>query len=162
MSLLTSPNHIRSSAAITSPTATTAQTPSTPPSPDDSNLATIARLYRCFRERDDDGFRALCTPDIAWHQNEGFPNGRHCVGADAIIRDVFDGNLLPWLGFGYTIERMLDAGSHVIVLGHYHGRHRVTGKTMQAAAAHVYELRHGQVCRFQMYADTETIWQAMR
>lgn len=125
-------------------------------------LATVTELYRCFRERDDDGFRGLCTADLEWIQNEGFPNGRTSMGADAVIRHVFDGNLVQWLGFGYQIERMLDAGDHVVVLGHYHGHHKVSGKAMCAAAAHVYELRAGKICRFRMYADTESIWRAMR
>ena len=127
-----------------------------------SAVATVQAMYDCFRQRDDDGFRRLCQPDLIWQQNEGFPNGRVCHGPDEVIRHVFDGNLMEWLGFGYAIERMLDAGDHVVVLGHYHGTHRVTGKAMRTAAAHVYRLRDGLISEFRMYADTESLWRAMR
>jgi uncharacterized protein len=32
---------------------------------------------------------------------------------------------------------------------------------MQAAAAHVYDIRDRKVSRFRMFADTKTIWDAM-
>ena len=32
---------------------------------------------------------------------------------------------------------------------------------MSAAATHIYDLRDGKVCRFRMFADTKTIWDAI-
>ena len=126
-----------------------------------TNIETIQELYRCFREKDYDGFRTVCTDDLEWIQNKGFPNGATHKGAEAVIEDVFKGNQAEWEGFAYRIEQFLDAGPSVVVLGKYEGRHHATKKHMQAAAALVYDLRDGKVCRFRMFADTKPIWDAM-
>jgi len=126
-----------------------------------TNIETIQELYRCFREQDDEGFRKLCTHDLEWVQNPGFPNGATRKGADAVIEGVFKGNRSLWEDFAYHIETFLDAGASVVVIGAYQGRHSLTKKPMQAAAAHVYDLRDGKIARFRMFADTKTMWDAM-
>jgi ketosteroid isomerase-like protein len=120
-----------------------------------------SRTYRAFREQDYDAFLRISTEDLEWIQNEGFPGGATHKGASAVVEGVFKANNNNWEGFAYQIEQFLDAGSSVIVIGIYAGCHRVSGKFMRAAAAHVYDLRDGKVCRFRMFADTKTIWDAM-
>lgn len=126
-----------------------------------TNLEVIQELYRCFREKDYDGFRVICTDDLEWIQNEGFSNGATRKGPGAVIDGVFKAFNSEWETFSYQINEMLDAGTTVIVMGAYIGHHRVTQKAMKAAAAHVYDLRDGKVCRFRMFADTKPIWDAM-
>ncbi|NJQ98080.1 MAG: hypothetical protein HC784_11620, partial [Hydrococcus sp. CSU_1_8] len=69
---------------------------------------------------------------------------------------VFKANDNNWKNFAYEIEQFLDAGDSVIVIGKYSGYHRISGKSMSAVAAHVYDLREVKVCRFRMFADTKT------
>jgi uncharacterized protein len=126
-----------------------------------NNIEVIQELYRAFREKDYDAFLRICTEDLEWVQNEGFPGGATYKGASAVVENVFKANNNNWEGFAYEIIEFLDAGSSVIVIGMYTGRHRVSSKFMRAAAAHVYNLRDGKVCRFRMFADTKTIWNAM-
>ena len=66
-----------------------------------------------------------------------------------------------WDHWRYAIEEYLDAGSTVIVLGRYTGTHRVTGKPMESAAAHVYDVTNGKITRFRQYTDTYSIVKAM-
>ncbi len=40
-----------------------------------NNLEVIEELYRAFREQDYDAFLRICTPDLEWIQNDGFPRG---------------------------------------------------------------------------------------
>jgi uncharacterized protein len=126
-----------------------------------SNIEVIQELYRAFREKDYDAFLRITTEDLEWIQNEGFPGSAKRKGAAEVIEGVFQANNNNWEGFAYHIEQFLDAGDSVIVIGTYTGKHRVSGKSMRAAAAHVYDLRDGKVCRFRMFADTKTIWDAM-
>lgn len=126
-----------------------------------TNVEVIQELYRCFLEKDDDGFRRICTDDLEWIQNAGFPNGATRKGADVVIEAVFKGNRSEWEGFSYDISQVLDAGSTIVVIGRYAGIHHATKKPMQAAAAHVYDLRGERVCRFRMFADTKSMWDAM-
>lgn len=126
-----------------------------------NNVEVIQELYRAFREKDYDAFLNICTEDIEWVQNEGFPNGSTRRGASEVIEGVFKANDSNWKSFAYDIEDFLDAGQSVIVTGRYAGHNRISGKIMSAAAAHVYDLRGGKVYRFRMFADTKIIWDTM-
>ncbi|OWY61048.1 DUF4440 domain-containing protein [cyanobacterium TDX16] len=126
-----------------------------------TNLEVIQELYRSFREKDYDAFLNICTPDLEWIQNEGFPQGKTYRGAEAVIKGVFKSNDKRWEMFSFHIDRYLDAGNSVVVIGAYVGRHRETQKSLRAVASHVYDLVDGKVCRFQMFADTKTIWDSM-
>ncbi|NJM87022.1 MAG: nuclear transport factor 2 family protein [Hydrococcus sp. RU_2_2] len=126
-----------------------------------SNIEVIQKLYRAFRNKNYDAFFSICTDDLEWIQNEGFPGGATCQGATEVVEKVFKANDNNWKNFAYEIEQFLDAGDSVIVIGKYSGYHRISGKSMSAVAAHVYDLREVKVCRFRMFADTKTIWDAM-
>ncbi|MEN9871587.1 MAG: hypothetical protein RLZZ171_2579 [Cyanobacteriota bacterium] len=126
-----------------------------------NNIKVVQELYRAFREQDYDAFLRISAEDIEWIQNEGFPGGTTYKGASAVIEGVFKANNNQWSGFAYQIEEILDAGKSVIVVGKYSGRDRFSGKSMSAAAAHIYDLRDGKIARFRMFADTKSIWNAM-
>ncbi len=124
-----------------------------------NNIEVIQELYRAFRQQDYEAFLRISSEDIEWVQNEGFPGGATRKGTSAVIEGVFKANQNNWEGFAYHIEEFLDAGDSIIVIGRYTGRNRISGKPM-SAAAHVYDLRDGKVCRFRMFADTKIIWDA--
>lgn len=126
-----------------------------------TNLEVVRELYRAFHEKDYDAFRLICTPELEWMQNEGFPNGATYRGTEAVIEGVFKSNDERWDEFSFHIEQYLDAGASVIVVGVYIGRHRQSQKPLRAVAAHLYDLVDGKVSRFQMFADTKTIWDAI-
>lgn len=126
-----------------------------------TNLQVIQELYRAFREKDYDAFLDVCTSDLEWIQNAGFPGGATYQGAEAVVEGVFKSNDKQWEMFSFRIDRYLEAGDSVIVIGAYVARHRQSQKSLQAAAAHIYDLIDSKVCRFCMFADTKTIWDAM-
>ena len=126
-----------------------------------NNVQVIEELYRSFREKDYAAFMRISTEDLEWSQNEGFPGGSVWKGASEVIEHVFEANDSRWESFTYHTEQILDAGSSIVVIGTYSGHHRDSGKSMRAAAAHVYDLQDGKVSRFRMFADTKTIWDAM-
>jgi uncharacterized protein len=126
-----------------------------------SNIEVIQELYRAFRNKDYNAFLGICTDDIEWIQNEGFPGGATHKGATEVVEKVFKANDHNWENFTYEIEQFLDAGDSIIVIGKYSGHHRISSKSMRAVAAHIYDLREGKVCRFRMFADTKTIWDAI-
>jgi ketosteroid isomerase-like protein len=126
-----------------------------------TNLEIIQELYRAFREKDYDAFLEICTPDLEWIQNEGFPQGTTYRSASAVVEGVFKSNDQRWEKFSFQIDQYLDAGASVVVIGAYIGQNRQTQKSLRAVAAHVYDLIDGKVCRFRMFADTKTIWDSM-
>jgi len=126
-----------------------------------TNLEIIRELYRAFREKDYNAFLRICTRDLEWIQNKGFPRGATHRGAETVIEGVFKAFNHDWESWSFDIEQYLDAGETVIIIGSYAGRYRSTGKSFRSSAAHVYDLRDGKVSRFRQFTDTKAIWDAM-
>lgn len=127
-----------------------------------SNLAVIRELYRHFKEKDYNSFQEICDENIIWNQNPGFPNGNSHRGAQDVIDHVFMSFDETWDEWKLEISQFYDAGEAIIVTGVYEGRHKKTGKAFVSEAAHLYEIKKGKVVRFQQYADSKIIWDAMR
>ena len=125
------------------------------------NLDVIKSLYESIANKDWQHFKELSDPKLEWIQNEGFPKGRHSIGAEEVLKNVFDVFEQDWETWSFDIKEYLDAGDNIIVLGAYQGRHKKTGKKFTAAAAHVFDLKDGRVRRFRQYTDTAQIWKAM-
>lgn len=126
-----------------------------------TNLEIIQELYRVFHQKDYDAFLQICTPDLEWIQNKGFPRGATHRGAKAVVEEVFKAFNYDWELWSFDIEQYLDASETVIVIGSYTGRHRSTSKSFRAPAAHVYDLLDGKISRFRQFTDTKAIWDAM-
>ena len=127
-----------------------------------TNIEIIENLYSAFRNKDYDSFRTLCSEDVEWIQNEGFPKGGHHRGANAVIKEVFQQFDKDWTYFKYRIDEMIESrdGSRVIVVGAYLGQHQQTRKTIEAAAIHLYDIENQKVKRFRQFTDTARIIEA--
>lgn len=134
----------------------TTQTPSPP------NVALIERLYAAYRSGDYAAFAEICTPNIEWIQNDGFPYGGHHRGPEAIVEGVFETLPRHWEGFGFEVEEMRDTGNGVLVIGVYKGTHRETRKPFRAATVHVFDIEAGRVRRFRQFTDTALVQEATR
>ena len=58
-------------------------------------------------------------------------------------------------------RRKLEILCAVVAFGVYSGTYRPTGKHMQARFVHHWQLRDGQVVRFEQYTDTALVRAAM-
>ena len=126
-----------------------------------TNLEVIQELYRAFCDKDYHAFLRICTSDLEWIQNEGFPRGATRKGADAVVEEVFKAFNNDWESWSFDIEQYLDAGETIIVIGSYAGCHRLSGKSFRSPAAHVYDIYNGKVSRFRQFTDTKVIWDAI-
>lgn len=128
-----------------------------------SSIHIIENLYSAFRKQDYDAFSALCSEDMEWIQNKGFPKGGHHHGADAVIKNVFQQFGKDWSYFKFQVEEMFESqdGSKVTAIGAYMGEHKQTRKTVEAAAVHIYEIENQKVKRFRQFADTAMVTAAL-
>ena len=79
-----------------------------------------------------------------------------------MLNDVFAKLRAEWSDWQAIAEDWLDAGDTIVALGKYRSTSRATGRFMTAAFAHVYRLRNGRVVRFQQFADTAKVAEAMQ
>ncbi len=126
-----------------------------------TNLDVIHELYRAFKEKDYVSFKEICDENIIWNQNPGFPSGKNYIGAKEVIDNVFMSFDETWNEWEFEISQFYDAGKTIIVTGLYKGRHKRTGKKFMSEAAHIYEIQNRKVTKFQQYADSKVIWDAM-
>jgi ketosteroid isomerase-like protein len=122
----------------------------------DSNLPLIRAIYDAFGSGDIPGVLGRMASDIEWNEAENFPyaDGNPYVGPDAIVKGVFMRLGGEWDGFAVVPEDFLDAGDTVVVLGRYKGRHKATGRPLDAQMCHVWRVKDGKATRFQQYTDT--------
>ncbi len=59
-------------------------------------------------------------------------------------------------------KEFLEAGERTIVLGHFQGRGKASGRLLAAPYAHVWTLRDGKAVRFRARADTVRIFQGIQ
>jgi uncharacterized protein len=118
-------------------------------------------MYALFALKDHTSIRQIFDEHIIWNQMKGFPNGGQYIGADAIFENVFDGFRKNWTNWSATINRFIDSGDGVFVIGFYEGTYNATGRYMQSDFACEYKIKEGKIMAFNQYTDTFLIGQAM-
>ena len=121
----------------------------------------VQAMFGAFGAKDMEGIRRVMHPDIEWIQNAGFPGG-HWRGVDDVLGNAFTRLRTEWTDWRADITEWLEAGQSVVAIGVYRARHNLTGKAMEAAFAHVYEVRDGRVVRMRQFTDTLMVGRATR
>ena len=126
-----------------------------------TNLTIIADHYAASARQDIANIMAEVAPDVQWTEMAGFPCAGTWVGPEQIIEHVFMVLGSEWIGYQFELEELIDAGSRVIGVAHYHGTYGKTGKSMRVRVAHVWQLNDGKIVRFEQFTDTLLVAEAM-
>ncbi len=121
------------------------------------NKEIVEELYRCFRQQDVEHFKQLCSPSIIWQQNSGFPGEGTHQGPTAVLNKVYKAFNIEWKRWSFVIERILDAGDDIVVLGYFSGVKRDDGEHFKLAASHIYSFNAGKVTKFQQFTDEQSM-----
>jgi uncharacterized protein len=120
-------------------------------------------FYDAVARGDVDGVLATLHSDLAWTEAEGFP---YYSGTWHSPGEVVEKLLVPlsrdWKEFSATPADHIAQGDRVVVLGHYSGTAKATGKSMRAAFAHVWRVRDDKIASFDMYSDTALVRAALQ
>lgn len=119
-----------------------------------SNVQIAKETYEAFARGDLPFVLKNFHDDVEWHAAEGLPWGGVHKGRDAVAQDVFGALMTAFDGFTLNHEQFIDGGGFVVALGRYGATARHTGKPLDAAFAHVWELEDGKLKRFYHYTDT--------
>ena len=113
----------------------------------------VIELYRCFRQQDVERFTQLCSPSITWQQNQGFAGEGTYQGPSVVLSKLYKSFNFEWQRWRFVIERILDAGDDIVVLGYFSGIDRDTKQPFTLAASHIYSFNNGKVTKFQQYTN---------
>jgi len=126
-------------------------------------VETVRAFYAALGRGDVPGLIGLLHPDLEWTEAEGFP---YYSGTWRRPQDVLEKLIVPlmrdWSDFSAVADDFIGEGDRVVSLGVYRGINKATGKAMHAPFAHVWRVVDGKLQRFDMYADTWLVVQAMR
>ncbi|WP_434642944.1 nuclear transport factor 2 family protein [Achromobacter piechaudii] len=126
-----------------------------------SNLELIRRTYEGSSEENGRNLMAVLHPQVEWTEAEGFPYAGTYVGVDALMAGVFSRLAQEWIDYHAQVHTYLADGNRVAAFGLYSGTYKATGKSMQAAFAHLYEIQEGKIVRMTQYVDTVMVAKAL-
>lgn len=125
------------------------------------NLQTVREGYAAFAGGDMKRLLEQFTDDVVWEVPGSalVPQAGIYQGKDGVARffQVLSETEDPE---AFEPQRFFADGDMVVVLGRYAARVKSTGNHVQSDWVHVFTLRDGKVCRYQIYLDTEKYAQA--
>ena len=130
-----------------------------------SNVALLKNLYAEFGRGNIPAVLGAMSPDIKWYSAEGnpyMPSGAPWVGPDAILNNLFMKIGNDWDTFVVHTKAFHDAGNSVIVEVRYTGTIKATGKSVDAQACHIWDVKDGKITKFQQYLDTAQLQDGFR
>ena len=126
---------------------------------DQENLRTIHEVYADFGRGDVPAVLNVLTEDVEWF-TPGPPSIIPYAGSRSGPGQVAQ----YFREFGQAVEitafqpRQFFAGAEqVVVLGHYSGRVRTTGRVIESEWAHAFTLRNGKIANFRGYEDSAAV-----
>ena len=132
-------------------------------SPD--NVPIIQKLYDDFAKGDIKAVGAAMDAKIEWNEAENFPyaDGNPYIGFDAILEGVFGRIGAEWDYWDLTDLNYHDiTNNKVLVTGRYQGKYKKNGATINLQMAHLWDLKDNKVTKFQQFADTKGIADAIK
>jgi uncharacterized protein len=92
--------------------------------------------------------------DVEWFEAEGMPYGGLYRSGDAVLQNVFGPIAADVEGFAITAEEYIGSGATGVAIVRYKGTGKATGKALDEAAVHVWDIRDGKLARFRQFIDT--------
>ncbi len=129
-----------------------------------NNLSIIQKLYKNFAAGDINAVGAAMDSNIEWNEAENFPfaDGNPYIGFDAIVKGVFGriGNEWDyWHLADLNFNEM--ANNKILVTGRYKAKYKKNGAIINLQMAHLWDLKEGKITKFQQFADTKGIADAL-
>jgi hypothetical protein len=123
------------------------------------NTELLARTYRAMTDGDIETVLALIDPSITIWQTEELPWGGRYEGIEGFAE--FFGKLRGTITSAVEVERIFEAGDHVVEVGRTRGTVNATGAEFDIAEVHIWELRDSKAVSFRAYIDTPAMLAAL-
>ena len=123
------------------------------------DVSTIRSFYDAFRRKDLPAIFAVLHPQVEFSQSALLPWGGIYRGQEEAKR--FFTTLVAYVESRIDLDEIIDAGEHIVALGHSRGRVKAHDHAFEVAIAHVWTMRQGKALRFENYLDTPTMLRAL-
>ena len=123
------------------------------------DLEKIEELYQAQQKRDIRSILMLMSPDIEIIQSSELPWGGHFTGHDGVKK--FLTALAEHIESQVQVERMIDAGDKIAVVGRTIGKTRKTKLEFDIPIVHIWTFNEGQLTRFEPHIDNATMLAAL-
>ena len=124
------------------------------------DLEKIEELYNAQQKRDLRSILMLMSKNIEIIQSDELPWGGHFTGHEGVKK--FLGALTEHIDSQVEVERMIDAGDKIAVVGRTVGKARKTKLEFDVPIVHIWTMREGQVIHFESYIDNATMLAALQ
>ncbi len=124
------------------------------------NVAITKRIYEAFENRDIPTFFSLLSPEIHVTQVPQVPWGGVFRGMEQT--KIFFGKVHEYLDDHVAIERIIDGGDRIAVIGRAHGTVKSTGGPYDVPIMHLYTFRNGLVVELDIVLDVPTMRAALQ
>jgi ketosteroid isomerase-like protein len=112
------------------------------------NVEILRRAYAAFNRHDWDAALDALDPNVEWHQITQFPDRAVYRGRDEMRDRFWNQQLVEQFGdFKIEVEEFVDAGDHVVMLGHIVGHGNASGAPIRLRVVNVLEMRDGKAIR---------------
>jgi ketosteroid isomerase-like protein len=123
-----------------------------------SAIEAVRAFYAALGQGDAPAALRLMAEDIEWttmwhYKVDG--RGPHKV-AEGLLKPL----MAEWSSFALTPTEYIADGDTVVSLGRFTGVHGASGKKVDAAYAHVWNVAGGKILRFRQYIDTLSVAEA--
>ena len=123
-------------------------------------IDTVTSFYDALGRGDAPAALGLLASDMEWKVVAGWPYKPTGPGPQGVAEGVLMPVLKEWRDYRLHVEDIFAAGDKVVSLGIMTGVHVVTGKKLEAAYAHVWEVAGGQIARLRQTVDTARVVEA--
>lgn len=124
------------------------------------NVEILKQGYKFFAEGNVPAVLELFNSEIVWDECQGFPyieGDGIFTGPQAIVQGVFSHIPENYNNFQIEIDELFGCDDKVVMVGHYTGVWKKTGKQFKANATHVWKFKDGKATQFFQAADTAEI-----
>lgn len=113
-----------------------------------SNIGIVRSAYADWNRRDFDAVFEALDPDIEWRQITQFPDRAVYRGREDMRDRFWNEQLIEQFGdFQIEVEELVDAGDHVVMLGHIVAHGSASGAPIRLRVVNVLEMRDGKLIR---------------
>ncbi|MFJ6793462.1 nuclear transport factor 2 family protein [Streptomyces sp. NPDC091268] len=121
----------------------------------------VRRQYLAAAAGDLRALRATLADDVEWTEMAGFPLAGTYLTPEGVTSGVMERLAADWDDWTAHDDTYVTEGEHVVVLARYTATHKGTGKPLDVRVAHHFTVRGGRIVRFEQFADTAKVHEAM-